>query len=133
MVTQGQVLFHTNWHSPQAPLPHYIQIDFNEEHENFAFEYYTRDTSNSDGYPTSAELQISNDGTNWETVSALSGLPAVRKTRYATEFMMPGKKFKHFRFNVTTSSQSKNYFHIGEIVFMMRRSISTTPETVSLD
>ena len=131
--TGSSSFFHTNWHSPQAPLPHYIQIDFNEEHENFAFEYYTRDTSNSDGYPTSAELQISNDGTNWETVSALSGLPAVRKTRYATEFMMPGKKFKHFRFNVTTSSQSKNYFHIGEIVFYDAEVDIYDPETVSLD
>lgn len=125
--------FHTNWHSPQNPLPHYIQIDFNEEHEDFAFEYYTRDTSNTDGYPTSAELQISTDGETWETVTVLSGLPATRATRYASTFVTPGKKFKYFRFNVTSSSQNKNYFHIAEITFYDVEVEVYDPETVPLD
>lgn len=131
--TGSTSFFHTNWHSPQSPLPHYIQIDFKEEHENFAFEYYTRDTSNSDGYPTSAEFQISSDGEQWETVAALTGLPTVRKTKYSSGFVMPGKKFKYFRFNVTASSQSKNYFHLGEMIFYDAEVDIYDPETVSLD
>lgn len=127
------LFFHTNWHSPQVDLPHYIQIDLKEEHENFAFEYYTRDTGNTDGFPTSAELQISTDGEHWETVSTLSGLPTTRQTKYASDFVMPGKKFKYFRFNVLTSSLNKKYFHIGEIAFFDADIEKYDPETVPLD
>lgn len=125
--------FHSNWHSPQEPLPHYIQIDFEEEHENFAFEYYTRNTSNTDGYPTTAEFQISTDGTNWETLTTLSGLPATKATKYTSDFVVAGKKFKHFRFNVLTSSLNKNYFHIAEIYFYDVEVEVYDPETVPLD
>ncbi len=131
--TANPSFFHTNWHSPLVALPHYIQINLKEEHENFAFEYYTRDTGNSDGFPTSAELQISTDGVQWETVSLLSGLPAKRQTKYASEFVRPGKKFRFFRFNVLTSSQNKNYFHIGEIAFFDVEVETHDPETVPLD
>ena len=131
--TADPSFFHTNWHSPQVDLPHYIQIDLKEEHENFAFEYYTRDTGNTDGFPTSAELQISTDGEHWETVSTLSGLPTTRQTKYASDFVMPGKKFKYFRFNVLTSSLNKKYFHIGEIAFFDADIEKYDPETVPLD
>lgn len=125
--------FHSNWHSPQSPLPHYIQIDFAEEHENFAFEYYTRNTSNTDGYPTAAEFQISTDGVNWETLTTLTGLPATKSTKYTSEFVVAGKKYKHFRFNVLTSSLNKNYFHIAEIYFYDVEVEVYDPETVSLN
>ena len=46
---------------------------------------------------------------------------------------MPGKKFKYFRFNVTASSQSKNYFHLGEMIFYDAEVDIYDPETVSLD
>lgn len=131
--TGSNSFFHTNWHSPQSPLPHYIQIDFKEEHENFAFEYYTRDTGNTDGYPTAADFQVSIDGQNWETVTTLNGLPTTRKTRYSSDFVMAGKKFKYFRFNVTASSLSKNYFHIGEILFYDATVDIFDPETAPLD
>lgn len=109
--------FHTRWSSPQVPLPQYIQITFNEEHENFAVKYTTRDTGNSDGFPTAADLEISTDGTKWETVASLSGLPASRKTDYTSPFVMPGKKFRYFRFLVTASSGDRNYFHMSEFSF----------------
>lgn len=125
--------FHTNWHDPQSPLPHYIQIDFDEEHENFAFEYYTRNTSNTDGFPTAAEFQISTDGTNWETLTALTGLPTTKATKYTSDFVVAGKKFKHFRFNVLTSSLNKKYFHIAEIYFYDVEVEVYDPETVPLD
>lgn len=109
--------FHTRWSSPQKPLPQYIQINFNEEHENFAIKYTTRDTGNADGFPTSADLLVSDDGTNWTTVTTLSGLPASRKTDYNSTFFRPGKKFKYLRFLVTSTSGNRNYFHMSEFSF----------------
>ena len=125
--------FHTRWSQPQVDLPQYIQIDFREEHENFAIKYTTRSTSNTDGYPTSADLQISADGEVWETVASLVGLPATSATDYSSDFVAPGKKFKHFRFSVTTSSQNKKYFHMSEFSFYDVDVEVYDPETVPLD
>lgn len=109
--------FHTRWSSPQVPLPQYIQISFNEEHENFAIKYTTRNTGNSDGFPIEATLQISSDGTNWKDVANLTGLPTVSKTDYASRTITPGKKFKYFRFLVTKTSKDSKYFHMSEFSF----------------
>lgn len=125
--------FHTRWSSPQADLPHYIQVDFNEEHEDFAIKYTTRNVGNKDGFPTIAELQISNDGENWETLSTLSGLPTTSATDYTSVFVMPGKKFKYFRFNVTAVSLNSKYFHMSEFSFYDVEVDTYDPETVPLD
>lgn len=125
--------FHTRWSSPQVDLPHYIQVNFNEEHENFAIKYTTRNVGNKDGFPTVAELQISNDGENWETLSTLSGLPATSVTDYTSSFVMPGKTFKYFRFNVTAASQNSKYFHMSEFSFYDVDVEVYDPETVPLD
>lgn len=125
--------FHTRWSSPQVPLPQYIQIDFNEEHENFAIKYTTRNVGNSDGFPTAADLQISQDGIEWETVASLSGLPAKSVTEYSSDFVTPGKKFRYFRFLVTASSANAKYFHMSEFSFYDVEVEVYDPETVELD
>ena len=125
--------FHTRWSGTQVPLPQYVQIDFNEEHENFAIQYTTRNVSNSDGFPTAADLQISQDGTEWETVASLSGLPAKSVTEYVSDFFTPGKKFKHFRFLVTSASANAKYFHMSEFSFYDVEVAVYDPETVPLD
>lgn len=124
--------FHTRWSSPQIALPHYIQIDFNEEHEDFAIGYVNRNVSNSDGRVTVAELQISTDGSNWETVETLSGMPTASGAQYSSDYVMPGKKFKHFRFNVIATS-SGSYFHLAEFMFYDVEVSIYDPETVPLD
>lgn len=124
--------FHTRWSSPQIALPHYIQINFNEEHENFAIGYFNRNISNSDGRVTMAELQISNDGTNWETVETITGMPTTSGAQYTSDYVMPGKSFTYFRFNVTSTS-SGSYFHLAEFMFYDVDIEIYDPETVPLD
>lgn len=124
--------FHTRWTSPQIALPHYIQINFNEEHENFAIKYYNRASNNTDGRVTVAELQISNDGENWETVTTLSGLPTASGESYTSDFVVPGKTFKYFRFNVTSTSRG-SYFHMAEFEFYDVMVEIYDPETVDLE
>ena len=34
--------FHTRWSSPLIALPHYIQIDFTEPHQDFVINYVNR-------------------------------------------------------------------------------------------
>lgn len=125
--------FHTRWSSPQVPLPQYIQIDFKEEHEDFAIKYVTRNIGNKDGFPTAADLQISADGKTWETVASLSGLPASSVTEYVSAFVRPGKKFSHFRFLVTSASANSKYFHMSEFSFYDVEVDVYDPETIPLD
>ncbi len=56
--------FHTRWSSPQKPLPQYIQIDFKEAHQVFMCLY--RNRNGSQVGPENLDIQISNDGENWE-------------------------------------------------------------------
>lgn len=124
--------FHTRWSSPQVALPHYIQIDFNEAHEDFAIKYYNRVSSNTDGRVTVAELQISNDGEEWETVETISGMSTASGGSYTSDFIRPGKSFTHFRFNVTSTSRG-SYFHMAEFEFYDVVVEVYDPETVALD
>lgn len=125
--------FHIRWSSPQLPMPHYIQIDFNEEHENFAVEWWNRIVGNTDGFPSSAELQISRDGEIWTTVETLTGLPTTSGAHYEGSFCMPGTTFRHFRLNVLTASDNANYFHMAEFKFYDVEVEIYDPETVPLD
>lgn len=127
--------FHTRWNSPQIELPHYIQIDFNEAHEDFAIYYQNRtdNTWTSDGRPSVVELQVSNDGENWETLSTLSGLPTTHSSEYTSAFVTPGKSFTHFRFNVIATSGNTKYFNMAEFKFYDVEVDVYDPETVPLD
>lgn len=125
--------FHTRWSSPQIDMPQWIQVDFDEPHETFAIKYTTRDTGNSDGFPTSVDLQISNDGETWETVAQLSELPTKKLTDYSSAFVNPGKSFTKFRFTVNASSQSKKYFHMSRFYFYDVEIATYDPETAPLD
>lgn len=128
-----ETFFHTRWSSPQKPLPQYIQVNLKEEHEDFAIRYITRRVGNKDGFPTAAQLQISNDGVAWETVAPLSGLPAASATEYTSTFVRPGKTFKYFRMLVTAVSENRNYFHMSEFSLYDVDVEVYDPETIPLD
>lgn len=132
---KSNTFFHTRWSDPQLPLPHYIQLDFKEPHENFAIYYQNRtdNTWTSDGRPSVVDLQISNDGENWETVSTLSGLPTKHSSEYTSDFVVAGKTFTYFRFNVIATSGNTKYFNLAEFKFYDVEVDIYDPETVALD
>jgi hypothetical protein len=120
--------FHTRWSSPQKPLPQYIQIDFNEDHRDFAFWYKNRAWSQVG--PQELELQISTDGINWEKVATIdAGLPSGGGAEYTSEAFTPGKSFKHLRFVVTKTYGNKKYFNMAELQFFDAEIIIDDPET----
>ena len=132
---KGNTFFHTRWSSPQIELPHYIQIDFKEAHEDFAIYYQNRtdNTWTSEGRPSVVELQISSDGKTFETVATLSGLPSAHSTEYTSEFIVPGKTFTSFRFNVIATSGNTKYFNLAQFKFYDVEVEIYDPETVPLD
>ena len=132
---KGNTFFHTRWSSPQIELPHYIQVDFKEAHEDFAIYYQNRrdNTWTSEGRPSVVELQISSDGKTFETVATLSGLPSAHSTEYTSDFIMPGKTFTSFRFNVIATSGNTKYFNLAQFKFYDVEVEIYDPETVPLD
>lgn len=124
--------FHTRWSSPQHDLPHYIQIDFKESHENFVIWYQNRQWSQA--CPQTVELQISDNGNEWETVKTItSGLPTGGSAEYTSELIQPGKTFTHFRFNVTKTNGNTKYFNMAEFRFYDAKVDIYDPETQPLD
>lgn len=132
---KGNTFFHTRWSKPLIALPHYIQIDFKEEHETFAIYYQNRtdNTWTTEGRPSVVELQISNDAKEWETVKTLSGLPITHSSEYTSDFVEPKKKYKYFRFLVTATSSNISYFNLAEFAFYDVKVDVYDPETVPLD
>lgn len=124
--------FHTRWSSPQYDMPHYIQVDLNEPHENFCFYYQNRNGSQV-GAQT-LEVQISSDGENWETIETISsGLPSGSKEEYTSEVFKPGKTFTHFRYNVVKTYGNAKYFNMAEFILYDARIDIYDPETVELE
>jgi hypothetical protein len=131
----SNTFFHTKWSSPQIPLPHYIQIDFDQAHGYFALYYQNRtdNTWTTDGRPSVVELQTSNDGEEWTTVSTLSGLPNKVGSEYTSTFVMPDHTYTHFRFLVTATSGNTSYFNMAKFSFYDVDVDIYDPETVPLD
>jgi F5/8 type C domain. len=125
--------FHTRWSSPQISLPQYVQINFNEAHENFLIYYMNRNNSGTSARPGSVELQISNDGQNWETVTTLSGLPTAVSSEYTSSYVAPGKKFTYFRFNVIATTGNTKYFNMAEFAIYDVKLNVFNPETDEKD
>lgn len=108
--------FHTRWSSPQIDLPHWIQVNLKEPHENFSIYYMNRtdNTWTTAGRPSVVEFQISNDGNNWETITTISGMPTAAGSEYNSDYVSPGKTFTYFRFLVTATSGNTKYFNMAE-------------------
>ncbi len=105
--------FHTRWSSPQMPMPQYIQIELNEPIDDFQF--YLVNRAWSQVAPKIVEIQISEDGENWETLEKIStGLPSSGGADYTSVVFRPGHTFKHFRYNCLETYDNRNYFNLAE-------------------
>jgi hypothetical protein len=105
--------FHTRWSSPQISMPQYIEVKLNEPHQNFQFYYQNRNGSQVGA--EIIEVQISNDGVTWETLTTISsGLPSGSKAEYTSEIFQPANSFTYFRYNVLQTYGSKKYFNMAE-------------------
>jgi hypothetical protein len=105
--------FHTRWSSPQIPMPQYIQVDLAEPIQAFQFYYQNRAWSQVGAQIV--EIQISNDGENWETIATIdAGLPSGGGAEYTSEIFEPENSFTFFRYNVLQTYGSANYFNMAE-------------------
>ena len=124
----ANTFFHTRWSSPQKALPQYIQIDLNESHKNFVIWYKNRNGSQVG--PQAFDLQVSSDGTNWETVGTVnSNLPSGSNAEYTSDVYSAKTDFTHFRFVVTKTFGDVKYFNLSEFAFYDAQIIINDPES----
>ena len=100
----------------------------------FAVEWWNRASGGSgEGFPTVVELQISNDGSEWETVTTLSGFASTWGSHIVSDYVDAGKPFTHLRYYVTAVTNNAGYFHMAEFKFYDVELEVYDPETVELD
>ena len=109
----AKTFFHTRWSSPQIPMPQYIQIQLKEAIDDFQF--YLINRSSSQQAPKIVEVQISNDGVEWETIKTISaGLPSAGGADYTSAVFRPGRTFSYFRYNCLETFGGTKYFNLAE-------------------
>ena len=111
--------FHTNWAGTAISENHNFIIDLGEGNslEQFAFNYITLPTSawNVDA-PKAMVIEGSTNGTDYTSITSLSGLPTTKGATYAsTTLGTKGAAYRYLRFSVTDATGGKlgNYYYFG--------------------
>lgn len=121
-------IWHSAWSSGVEPLPHWVQIDFEEEKEIGAIKYRFRLNADVEGRPSQFGLETSPDGENWERVwESRKGLPVNDNSiEYSLNF---DKNYtsKYFRIMVLENGGNDggpNFVHLAALsVYKMESSI----------
>lgn len=114
--------FHSRWNET-AESVHWLQIDLENEIQNFSFTYTTRTNFESGlDYPDAIEVQGSNDGHSFETIAVFdNNLPHTNATPWESGNIYADKAYKHLRFVVTAS---RVYFHMSEFAIYRTAYVS---------
>lgn len=112
--------FHTDYSGSNSTdgLDHYIQVKLGEKVKAFQFTYTNRYNTDKN-YATKMTILGSTDGTTFEEITRLEGLPAQASAVYTSEQINITKEYTHLRFMVTESDNSvkkggHHFFHMAE-------------------
>lgn len=114
--------WHSAWSAGVEPLPHWIQINFEEEKSVGGFSYTFRQPSGATDRPNHWDVQVSSNGQDWETVwESPSGLD-VEPVELLTVLEF-GENFtsQFFRIRILDTQGSRDWTHLSTIeVFEVR-------------
>lgn len=114
--------WHSAWSGNVAPLPHWIQINFDEPTDMGAIAYWFRDPSSDSGRPSQWGLEVSEDGEEWERVWTSKDNLSIADP--ANAHNLPFDKnytSKYFRAMILKNG-SMSFAHLGEIEFFRMNS-----------
>ena len=109
--------WHSAWSSGVAPLPHWIQINFDESKPLGAIKYWFRQNGSTAGRPQQWGLEVSNDGENWERVWESRDNLSIsdNSVEHSLDF---GKNYEAQYFRVMIlKDESGTFANLGEISF----------------
>lgn len=108
---KGDTFWHTQWQGGEPMPPHHITIDMGKEQELMGFSYLTRDFGGS--WPKECRIEVSKDGSNWETAATFTDLPASGATEFRSFFPKPVEA-RYFKM-IITSGYGGASTHVAEI------------------
>lgn len=110
--------FHSRWSGTDRPWPAYVQVELAEPVRAFIFKYITRNNAGAHK-PQEIDVQVSNDGTNFTTVTSITeGLPTTASTEYASSPIVADQAYKYIRLLVKKTNQSdmsRQWFCMAEL------------------
>ncbi|KAA6300298.1 MAG: hypothetical protein EZS26_003558 [Candidatus Ordinivivax streblomastigis] len=115
----GSTFFHSSW-SKDIPGTHYLQLNFSEPLKEQGFKFKFKNRANSANKPSIIEISISEDGTNFTTVTTIDeGLPTTSGSEYTAEpiLLMDFFQPKHIRFSVLQTNSGTSYFTMADFWF----------------
>jgi hypothetical protein len=110
--------WHTAWSAGVAPLPHWIQLNFEEPKSLGAISFWFRQNSGDvAGRPSQWGLEVSDDGQSWVRVWESQANLSVLDTSVEHKINFDKNyKFQYFRVMIL-QNDGKTYTHLGEISF----------------
>lgn len=114
-----QTYWHSAWSTGVAPLPHWIEIYFNEPTALGAISYWFRNSSDPSGRPTQWALETSSDGENYTRVWESNIRPSEPVDKAQALSFDKNYTSSFFRVVILNnhSGGSATFTHLGEIAF----------------
>jgi hypothetical protein len=107
---------HSNWHNKSSEKD-YLEVYLGEGNgmSLFYFTEITRGDAEAD-YASSVEILGSENGSSFEPITTVSGLPVGNSKSYTSPLIKSDSKYKYLRFVVTGSNYAANrpFFHMAE-------------------
>lgn len=124
----GDTYFHSEYRADKGGV-HYIEVALGAGNElsSFRFKYATRKTDTN--FPKTIEVHGSNDGTTFELIETVTGLPTGNRNAnvlYKSGVIKAEKDYSYLRFYVTATNTNNAeaggnvYFHMAEFDLMPR-------------
>jgi hypothetical protein len=108
--------WHSAWSSEVEPLPHWIQINFQEATTIGGMNYTFRQPSGITDRPNHWDIQVSDDGSNWSTVwTSKSDLPVEPVDAKQTLVFDQSYTSKFFRIRILDTYGSRDWTHLSTI------------------
>ncbi len=107
--------WHSSWSAPQ-PLPHWIQINFEQETQLGGFNYTFRQPSGITDRPNHWDIQTSPDGENWTTHwTSKPNLPVEPVDAKQTIVFDQNYSARYFRIRILDTYGSRDWTHLSTI------------------
>ncbi len=108
--------WHSAWSGGVEPLPHHIQINFDELTELGGMNYTFRQPSGITDRPNKFDIQISDDGQEWTTVwTSQPGLPVEPVDEKQTLVFDQNYSSQYYRIRILETYGNRNWTHLSTI------------------
>ncbi len=114
--------WHSAWSQNVEPLPHWIEIVFDEEKKIGGFDFTFRQPSGITDRPNHFDFQVSNNGTDWTTVwESPANLPVEPVDELQSLHFGENFSSRYFRIRILDTYGSRDWTHMSTItVYEMR-------------